>query len=146
MKRSKALIASIMSRVKAKNTQPELELQRELRRLGYRFKTHCKELSGKPDIVFPKERVAIFVDGDFWHGQQWKRRGLPSLQAQFRQTDNRTYWLRKIEKNVRRDASTSRRLRREGWSVLRIWESAWKGRPGKCIAKIQRKLDEKTKR
>lgn len=82
----------------------------------------------------------MFVDGDFWHGRQWRLRGLRSLQSQFRSTANRSYWVRKISGNIRRDARVTRQLRRMGWRVVRIWESELKFNIEGCIRRIARML------
>ena len=96
---------------------------------------------GKPDLVFRQRKVAVFVDGDFWHGRQWKNRGFPSLQAQMRGIHNRRYWVDKIERNVARDQRVNRTLRRLGWSVIRVWESDLRKTPDRCILRIVRALE-----
>src|SRR5947209_1053612 len=119
MNRTKTEVSAIMRRVRSKGTTPELRLRKALRRLKFRFSSHRADLAGCPDFVFERRRVAIFVDGDFWHGRQWKLRGLPDLASQFERCRNRDYWLKKIQRNISRDRSNSRRLRRLGWTVLR---------------------------
>lgn len=90
-----------------------------------RYRLCRRDLPGKPDIVFPKQRVAVFVDGDFWHGGQWVRRGLRCLEEQFErsQSDRRAYWLQKIRSNMARDAKATAELSARGWRVLRFWAS-----------------------
>jgi DNA mismatch endonuclease (patch repair protein) len=75
-------------------------------------------LPGRPDIVFPKARLAIFCDGDFWHGRDWESR-----QEKLRRGTNPDYWLAKIQRNIERDQQNTRRLKEMGWTVLRVWES-----------------------
>jgi DNA mismatch endonuclease (patch repair protein) len=102
----------LMSRVRTKDNPLELAVRSELHRLGYRFRTHRKGLPGTPDIVFVRDRIAVFVDGDFWHGYRlpaWER----TLQP---------FWREKIRTNRRRDKLNFCKLRRRGWRVVRLWE------------------------
>lgn len=140
MKRGSALISRIMTSVRSKDTRPELELQRQVRALGRSFKLHSSKLPGKPDLIFPRERLAIFVDGDFWHGRQWRLRGLSSLEQQFRKSKNAAYWIRKISQNIHRDLRTRRKLRRLGWRVMRIWESDLQRYSDRCLERIRRMM------
>jgi DNA mismatch endonuclease (patch repair protein) len=78
---------------------------------------------GKPDIVFPGPRVAVFVDGDLWHGYGWRERGFESMEDQFRKHRDPDFWISKIRRNVQRDQRVTRALTDEGWTVLRILES-----------------------
>jgi DNA mismatch endonuclease, patch repair protein len=102
---------------------------------------HRSDLPGCPDFAFDRQRVLIFVDGDFWHGRQWKLRGLPNLASQFERCRNRKYWVEKIERNISRDRSNSRRLRRLGWAVLRVWESDLRKRPEVSLSRVVRALE-----
>jgi DNA mismatch endonuclease (patch repair protein) len=112
----------IMSAVRNHDTGPELLLRRALHRRGLRYRLRYP-LPGRPDVVFPAARLAIFVDGDFWHGNTWRLRGAPSLEAYHRSTANGEFWLSKIRKNVARDQAVDHQLRQDGWSVVRLWES-----------------------
>lgn len=132
-----------MASVRSRNTAPERSLLRAVRQLGFSPKAHVKTLPGCPDLSFPEEKTAVFLDGDFWHGRQWRNRGLTSLESQFMKTANRQYWITKIKRNVLRDQSVGRKLRRAGWKVVRIWESDWHRRPEVCIARLQRTLERK---
>jgi DNA mismatch endonuclease, patch repair protein len=138
--RNPVLVSSIMARVKSEHTGPEIQLRNALQSSRFKFETHVPDLPGKPDIVFSIRKVAVFVDGDFWHGRQWRLRGLSSLASQFRATPNRSYWIRKIAGNIRRDARVNRQLRRMGWRVTRIWESELKTNTKGCIRRIERML------
>jgi DNA mismatch endonuclease (patch repair protein) len=102
-----------MSRVKARNTKPERLLRSALHAKGLRFRLHRRSLPGCPDIVFPTERVAIFVDGCFWHGCP--------LHGSKPET-NQAFWARKLSRNSRRDRKVGELLRAEGWTVMRWWE------------------------
>src|SRR5579863_6111635 len=122
-----------MRRVRSRDTTPERLLQKALRAAGIRFRACAANLPGKPDIVIPSKRVAVFIDGDFWHGGQWRRRNLASLDDQFRETASRSYWLRKIRKNMDRDCRVSAELLADGWSVVRLWESDALRDPAACV-------------
>ena len=125
-----------MRRVRSRDTTPELLLRRALWAAGLRFRTCSTTLPGKPDIVIHSKRMAIFIDGDFWHGGQWRRRRLASLDDQFRQTESRGYWLRKIRRNMDRDCRVTSALLAGGWSVARVWESDVLADVAKCVAMI----------
>src|SRR3569832_358515 len=104
-----------MSRIKGKDTKPEMLVRRYLHAQGYRFRLHVKDLPGKPDIVLPKYKTAIFVHGCFWHGHF----GHPCYVIPKTRTD---WWIRKIEANKGRDTRAFRALKRQGWKVIEIWE------------------------
>lgn len=129
-----------MRRVKGKDTAPEMTLRRALWRRGLRYRVHAADLPGKPDIVFRGDKVAVFVDGDFWHGNQWRLRGKASLADQMGTVHNTTYWTEKIERNMARDRRNDAALRRMGWKVIRIWESALKRSAARSAARVERAL------
>jgi DNA mismatch endonuclease, patch repair protein len=131
--RSKAEVSEIMRRVRSADTTPEREFGRALRRSGLRFRMQATGLPGKPDLVFRKGQLAVFVDGDFWHGHQWLLRGHCSLDAQLASVSNREYWSSKITRNVMRDFQTTASLLNSGWSVLRLWESSIKENVARCV-------------
>jgi len=122
MTRDPAVTSRIMASVRAHDTGPELSLRRELHRRGLRYGLRS-QLLGKPDIVFPRSRVAVFVDGDYWHGNTWRLRGHGSLEAYLCTLNNNSFWRAKIYANVARDARVTARLASDGWRVLRLWES-----------------------
>lgn len=93
-------------------------LRKELWRRGLRFRLHASDLPGKPDIVFRRARVAVFCDGDFWHGRRFRER-LEKLAR----GSNAAYWTAKIAANVARDRRNTRSLRAAGWMVVRVWET-----------------------
>ena len=127
-----------MQAVKGKGTRLEKRLFSMLVRMGLRgWKKNVDSIIGKPDIVFISQRVAIFVDGCFWHGCPHCKRKLPQT--------NRKYWKRKIERNIALAKSYSRQLRAGGWTVIRIWEHELKGTAGmqRIKAKILRSLCNK---
>ena len=100
------------------DTRCELMLRRELWRRGIRFRIHRAELPGRPDIVFTKQRLAVFCDGDFWHG-----RDLNSRLAKLAKGHNPEYWIAKVRKNAERDRLQTLALEAMGWKVLRFWET-----------------------
>lgn len=111
----------MMAAVRAKDTKPELSLRRALFARGLRYRLHYKRLPGRPDLVFPSARVAVFVDGDFWHGGGWQERGLSRFEDQF--PSNRDFWVKKIGRNIARDVEVNKALSHAGWRVIRILES-----------------------
>ena len=118
----------IMSRIRSKNTSIDRKMRDMLSEMDVRFEMY-PDLFGSPDFQVGK-RVLVFCDGDFWHGNKYAEKKRPA----------KKYWREKIEGNMRRDRKVSRRLRRDGWSVLRIWEHDIKKKPEKCMQKILRKL------
>lgn len=106
--------SKLMSRVKGKDTKPEITVRRVAHRLGFRFRLHQKELPGRPDLVFPRRRKVIFVHGCFWHGHDCPRGSRPK--------SNEDFWRKKLDANRQRDAAVVAALKAEGWSVLTIWE------------------------
>jgi DNA mismatch endonuclease (patch repair protein) len=103
-----------MSRIKAKDTKPEMLVRKFLHAQGFRYKLHDKKLSGKPDIVLPKYKTVIFVHGCFWHGHKnCKYFVVPKTRA--------NWWLNKINTNKANDEKAVKALRKEGWNTMIIW-------------------------
>ncbi len=104
-----------MSRIRSKDTVPEMRIRSALHRAGYRFRLHVRELPGKPDIVLPKYKTVIFVHGCFWHRHEGcSGATMPST--------NQAFWKEKFRKNVKRDKKEQAALKRLGWKVIVIWE------------------------
>lgn len=104
-----------MSRVRSKDTKPEMRVRRLVHGLGYRYRLHVRELPGTPDLVFPSRRAVIFVHGCFWHRHEnCALARLPKSRLDF--------WRKKLESNTTRDAAQQERLRELGWRVLVVWE------------------------
>lgn len=116
-----------MSQVKSKDTTPERLLRSRLHQLGLRFQKHVGYLPGKPDVVFPGPKVAVFVDGEFWHGFRFS----------VWQGNVSDFWQRKIAGNRARDLRNFRRLRRRGWTVIRIWQQQLERNPDACVERIR---------
>jgi len=120
-----------MSRVRAKNTKPELAVRRLVYGLGYRYRLHARELPGSPDLVFRRRKKVIFVHGCFWHRHAAK--GCTLARVPKSRID---FWLAKLEGNQKRDLANIRKLRKDGWKVLQIWECELPN-----LDRVQRRLD-----
>ena len=121
----------IMSRIRSKNTSIDVRMRDMLSEMNVRFEMYPK-VFGSPDFQVGK-KVIVFCDGDFWHGYRYAEKKRPA----------KKYWREKIEGNMRRDRKVSRKLRADGWSVLRIWEHDIKRKPDMCERKIMRKVAER---
>lgn len=122
-----------MSRIRSKDTTIEVQLRSILHRRGLRFRKNVKSLKGKPDIVFPAQRVAVFIDSCFWHKCPYHF---------IEPTSNRKYWIPKLDRNKLRDREVNKILRRSGWTVMRIWEHSIIKDIEKCADRIENKLSE----
>ncbi|HEX5716040.1 MAG TPA: very short patch repair endonuclease [Thermoanaerobaculia bacterium] len=116
---------------KKSDTKCERLLRQALWAAGYRYRKNVANLPGHPDVVFRRARLAVFVDGDFWHGRDWEYRR-QKLQA----GSNPDYWIAKIQRNMERDRETTSRLQELGWTVLRFWESEIQASPQEVVQKI----------
>lgn len=119
-----------MSRIRARNTKPEVRLRRELSARGVRGYRLKNRVSGRPDLVFGPARVAVFVDGCFWHG-------CPECGDGHLPKSNRRYWVKKLAGNRERDIVRTAELRQQGWLVLRFWEHRVLKETAKCAARIE---------
>lgn len=116
-----------MQRVKLKDGPLEVAVRSALWKRGYRFRKHLKGLPGRPDVVFTRAKVAIFIDGDFWHGydfEKWRDKLTP-------------FWRDKIETNISRDDRNFRSLREMGWTVVRLWGHEVKEDLEGCVSRIE---------
>ncbi len=121
---SKKKRSEIMSKIRYENTEVERIIFSGLIKRKIYFQKHYKKAIGSPDIAFPRKKIAIFIDGDFWHGRH------------FAKTEKRLpkeYWREKIKSNILRDKRNRSKLKRQGWKVLRFWEGEIKMRPKKII-------------
>jgi DNA mismatch endonuclease, patch repair protein len=121
--------SKLMGKIKDRNTTPEKKLSHALWDLGLRYRKNVKNLPGKPDIVLRKFRLAIFIDGEFWHGHNWEEKN-HSIKS------NRGFWIPKIERNMQRDKEVNQDLMKTGWKVMRFWEQDIKKNFGACIYSI----------
>lgn len=124
----------IMSRVKGRDTKPEILVRSFVHRMRFRFRVHRRDLPGNPDIVLPRHGKVIFVHGCFWHGH----RGCPRSQ---RPTTNKKFWNKKLEGNIARDKRFRRKLHRLGWKVLVVWQCETR-KPEKLLGKLERFLHD----
>lgn len=124
---------------KKSGTKPELVLRRALWRIGLRYRKNADSLPGRPDIVFKRKRVAVFCDGDFWHGRDW-----PIRRAKLEGGNNSDYWIAKIERNIERDRNDTECLEAIGWKVLRVWEGDINADVDKIVDMIGRVLGQQT--
>jgi len=107
--------SEIMSRIRSSDTHPEMQVRRLLHRLGYRYALHRRDLPGVPDLVFPSRRKIVLVQGCFWHQHKGCSDGrIPKSRVR--------YWEPKLQRNVERDRRNISKLRRDGWSVMLVWE------------------------
>lgn len=121
-----------MSRIRGSNTKIDLKMKQLFTENKYKFEMYPK-MSSNPDFVLKRKKIIIFCDGDFWHGYRYyekKRLG-------------KKFWRDKIETNMKRDQRYARKLRRDGWSVLRFWEHDIEKNPDKCMRRIKRKFKER---
>lgn len=118
-----------MSKIRAKNSRPEMVFRRALWRQNVRYRTHVKRFPGTPDIVIKKYKLAIFVDGAFWHGYNWE------LQKK-RIKSNRDFWIPKIERNMQRDAQNKEALETAGFTVMRFWEHEIMNNLATCVNQV----------
>lgn len=135
MARDPKVTHKIMSSIKSKNTGPELLLRKALWQKGFRYRINYKQLSGKPDIVFTKAKIAIFCDGDFWHGHNWALRGIPSLEEELASYSD--FWKEKILRNIERDKKNNEELKKSGWTVIRFWESDIRKNLEECVSCVE---------
>ncbi len=128
----KEIRSKIMSSIKGKGTKPELIIRRCLSEKGIRYRIHSNKLPGKPDLSFPGKKIAVFINGCFWHNHNCKDGHIPSSNIEF--------WTNKIISNKERDKRNIKALKKMGWDVLILWECQIKTHPFKQSLKIEKKL------
>ena len=121
--------SKIMSKIRGKNTKSELLFRKALWAKGVRYRVNSKQLPGRPDISIKKHKLAIFIDGEFWHGYNWNDR-------KHKIKSNRGFWIPKIERNIQRDKEVNQQLYDMGYTVFRFWEKEVKKDLDKCINDI----------
>lgn len=121
-----------MSRIRSKNTKPEVLVRKFLYSKGFRFRLHSKKLAGKPDIVIHKIKTVVFVHGCFWHGHKNCKNAKTPV-------TNRKFWINKIKANSERDEYNVRSLKKEGWMVVQVWECQL--HPNKVERTLQKLLE-----
>ncbi|WP_370390552.1 very short patch repair endonuclease [uncultured Winogradskyella sp.] len=118
--------SKIMSKIRGKNSKPELRFRKALWAKGVRYRVYTKQLPGRPDISIKKYKLAIFIDGAYWHGYNWDER-------KTKIKTNRAFWIPKIERNIQRDQEVNRQLEDMGFTVFRFWEHEIKNNLDTCI-------------
>ena len=121
-----------MSKIRNKDTSIEILLRKALWHKGYRYRKNYKELPGCPDIVFTKYQIAIFCDGEFFHGKNWEQ-----LRKQLENSNNSQFWINKIARNIDRDDVVNKQLNAMGWTVLRFWGKDIKKYLEECVQTIE---------
>lgn len=119
-----------MSKIRGKDTEPEILLRKSIWALGVRYRLNVSKLPGKPDIVIEKKKVVVFIDGEFWHGYNWKKKKR-TIKA------NRSYWIAKIERNMKRDVENNKKLQALGYTVFRFWGNDIKKHLPVCLATLK---------
>ena len=122
--------SQLMSKIKGKNTSPELLLRKALWKQNIRYRVHNKNLPGNPDIANKRYKLAIFVDGEFWHGFEWEKKR-EKINA------NRGFWIPKIKRNMQRDIENNKKLQNLGYKVFRFWEKNVKKDVASCTKEIE---------
>lgn len=125
-----------MSKVRLKNGKAETVLAKRLWHEGYRYRRNYKKLPGSPDIALTAYRVAVFVDGEFWHGENWEER-----KAKLKH--NREYWIEKIEENMARDKRVDGQLQEMGWTTVHFWEKQVLKHTDECLQVVLELLEKK---
>lgn len=129
--------SDLMRKIKSNNTSPEIKLRKALWNQGIRYRIKNKSILGKPDIAIKKYKLAVFVDGEFWHGFNWSEK-------KTKIKSNRKYWIKKIEGNMKRDERVNKELRENGWTVLRYWQNQIKNDLESCVAEIEKVITDQT--
>lgn len=135
--RDQATISYTMSRIRSKDTTPEVALRKALWAAGLRYRKHYKKAPGSPDIAIVHAKVAVFCDGIFWHGRNWEDR-------KKRIKSNRDYWIPKIERNMARDRKANKELAEGGWFVIRFWETDIKDDLAGCVGAVIRAVESRS--
>lgn len=126
-----------MKNIKGKDTTIEITFRKALWHKGYRYRKNYKDLPGKPDIVLTKEKIAIFCDGEFFHGKDWE-----ILKPRLEKSNNSEYWQKKIERNIQRDDEVNKELLFLGWTVIRFWGKDILKKTDECIRVIEETIFE----
>lgn len=131
MKKTQEQISYNMRMVKSKNTKIEVLLRKELWRRGLRYRKNPQTVYGKPDIAFIGKKVAVFCDSEFFHGFEWEKH-----REDFK--SNKEFWIKKIERNIERDIEVNQELKKQGWTVIRLWGKEIKKNTAECADLIER--------
>jgi DNA mismatch endonuclease (patch repair protein) len=122
-----------MSHIHSSDTKPEVFFRKALWKWGIRYRKNVKTLFGTPDIAIKKYKIVIFIDGDFWHGNDWKKKNFLSQEELLSTYSD--YWQKKIRRNIERDKKVKKYYKNIGWTILRFWTSETEKSLNKCISK-----------
>lgn len=125
--------SATMAKIRSKDTKPELAFRKALWKAGVRFRVHFKGIPGRPDISNRSKKFVVFIDGEFWHGHDWKNKRSSIL-------TNRAFWIPKIERNMQRDRQINYTLSNMGFKVFRFWQKEVEENLGVCLMQILRHL------
>lgn len=121
-----------MQRIHSKDTRIEIILRKALWNKGYRYRKNCRNITGKPDIALTKYKIAIFCDGEFFHGKDWE-----VLKPRLEKSNNAEYWISKILRNRERDDAINKKLLAEGWTVIRFWGKDIQKHTEECVKVVE---------
>lgn len=121
-----------MQHIRSKDTCIEVILRKALWKRGYRYRKNCRDIPGKPDIAIIKYKIAIFCDGEFFHGKDWE-----VLKPRLEKSSNAEYWVDKISRNRERDDLVNKKLLADGWTVIRFWGKDIKNNTEKCVRVVE---------
>ena len=121
-----------MQNIKCKDTRIEVHLRKALWNKGIKYRKNCRDLPGKPDIVITRYKIAIFCDGEFFHGKDWE-----VLRPRLEKGNNSEYWISKISRNRERDDEVNKQLLYQGWTVIRFWGSDIKKHTEDCVRVVE---------
>ena len=130
--------SKLMSAIRSTNTKDEVRLAKALWAIGYRYRRNNKTVFGRPDFTFKKIKLAIFVDGEFFHGKNWDI-------DRNRIKTNSEFWIKKIERNMQRDIEVNAYLESQNWKILRFWSNDIKKNLDLCLVEIQKAISERQK-
>ena len=129
-----------MSHIHSSDTKPEIFFRKALWKWGIRYRKNVKGLFGTPDIAIKKYKLVIFIDGDFWHGHDWKKRHFVSQEELLASYSD--FWQKKIRRNIDRDKKVKKYYRERGWTILRFWTSDTEKNLNKCIIKTVKTINQ----
>lgn len=127
--------SELMRKIRSKDTGPEKALRKLLWNAGVRYRKNVAKLPGTPDLVIQKHRIAIFIDGEFWHGYNWEEK-------KEKIKSNKAYWLPKIEKNIVRDKESDQRLEYIGYRVIHFWQHEIEQNPAMCCLRVMEEIEK----
>lgn len=126
-----------MSKIRGKDTKPEIILRKYLWNNGVRYKKNCKGLPGRPDIAITKYKIAVFCDSEFFHGKDWDKQ-----RAKVQKGAHSDYWVKKIERNIARDKQKDKELQELGWIVIHFWSKDIEKNTNVCFAKVKEAINK----